>query len=72
MPPGNVFAFKDFNPRSPRGERPCVKRGTKIQRISIHAPREGSDEGAAIAEALEDLISIHAPREGSDARLGIR
>ena len=34
-------------------------------RISIHAPREGSDlEKAPEKDAL--LISIHAPREGSD------
>ena len=33
--------------------------------ISIHAPREGSDE---IQDYLKGLvwISIHAPREGSD------
>ena len=34
-------------------------------RISIHAPREGSDvELATLCGAA--LISIHAPREGSD------
>ena len=37
----------------------------KDKKISIHAPREGSDE------VIEDMIgcaviSIHAPREGSD------
>ena len=42
-------------------------RGT-LTRISIHAPRTGSD---AIA-TLQDLgfkISIHAPRTGSDAMM---
>ena len=35
------------------------------ERISIHAPREGSDE--AVLRGLElYAISIHAPREGSD------
>ena len=34
--------------------------------ISIHAPREGSDE-STIAPAAKQDISIHAPREGSDA-----
>ena len=36
--------------------------------ISIHAPREGSDQ--AIKLSQEDLmISIHAPREGSDPKV---
>ena len=34
-------------------------------RISIHAPREGSD-GAGPGETRPFSISIHAPREGSD------
>ena len=43
--------------------------GGKIVHISIHAPREGSDQ------AFQDLpawakISIHAPREGSDLLFG--
>ena len=33
--------------------------------ISIHAPREGSDDELVIEDAVV-LISIHAPREGSD------
>ena len=33
--------------------------------ISIHAPREGSDDLAAEVTRLQG-ISIHAPREGSD------
>ena len=37
--------------------------------ISIHAPREGSDDTAQKElKKLED-ISIHAPREGSDPEL---
>ena len=36
--------------------------------ISIHAPREGSDEGARPQAAGCTSISIHAPREGSDPR----
>ena len=80
----------DFNPRSPRGERPdeaasalakfafqstlpargATPRGLctiRFFRISIHAPREGSD----IVEKIKGIfkfISIHAPREGSDTR----
>ena len=34
-------------------------------KISIHAPREGSDRRAA-GPCLDTIISIHAPREGSD------
>ena len=33
--------------------------------ISIHAPREGSDNKTD-EEYYAELISIHAPREGSD------
>ena len=34
--------------------------------ISIHAPREGSDEGLRKPLRPFFYISIHAPREGSD------
>ena len=34
--------------------------------ISIHAPREGSDELRQAIAIQHILISIHAPREGSD------
>ena len=34
-------------------------------KISIHAPREGSDHSARSGLTLT-AISIHAPREGSD------
>ncbi len=58
----------DFNPRSPRGERRNGNgRSHWSLRISIHAPRVGSD-----LEAKEEVpiipISIHAPRVGSDLR----
>ena len=41
------------------------KAGTK--KISIHAPREGSDVDGDELALVQDVISIHAPREGSDA-----
>ena len=56
----------NFNPRSPRGERPMQLTNTDgTDAISIHAPREGSD---SCRETLVNMwrISIHAPREGSD------
>ncbi len=34
--------------------------------ISIHAPREGSDDDRVQAGLVDDGISIYAPREGSD------
>ena len=59
---------KDFNPRSPCGERqrriflPCRSR-----RISIHAPRAGSDCPRGCDDFCAGInISIHAPRAGSD------
>ena len=55
-----------FNPRSPRGERlPPMIHGSINIRISIHAPREGSDDSAS-SKVFSISISIHAPREGSD------
>ena len=56
----------NFNPRSPGGERPAgVSFAVRKLAISIHAPREGSDELTYIRH-LTAFISIHAPREGSD------
>ncbi len=40
-------------------------------RISIHAPREGSDRGTAGRYHQLSAISIHAPREGSDGDGGL-
>ena len=38
-----------------------------IVKISIHAPRTGSDNARDAVARLDDDISIHAPRTGSDA-----
>ena len=38
-------------------------------RISIHAPRAGSDREPNLFETLYSAISIHAPRAGSDVTL---
>ena len=40
---------------------------TVWNKISIHAPREGSD-GKEMAHHNHLEISIHAPREGSDSK----
>ena len=39
---------------------------TDYSKISIHAPRTGSDHKGGDAVRLYQLISIHAPRTGSD------
>ena len=65
----SVRAFRlHFNPRSPHGERRRHINDCIISdRISIHAPRTGSDgEGVCVRE-IRHGISIHAPRTGSDA-----
>ena len=68
FPSGRYVIPPDFNPRSPRGERPGRQEpSSKNETISIHAPREGSDVEVS-RECFQKIISIHAPREGSDAR----
>ena len=58
---------RNFYPRSPRGERPRPPDfRARYLRISIHAPREGSDMFVAVTGWFTFPISIHAPREGSD------
>ena len=54
---------RDFNPRSPRGERRCAhKQFINRQSISIHAPREGSDSflGVAFNKILEFQSTLPA------------
>ena len=64
--PLSIGAHAYFYPRSPRGERLDEQVLDALDRkISIHAPREGSDS-RKFAAPLEITISIHAPREGSD------
>ena len=60
-------AVHHFYPRSPRGERPARHSWPgRSGCISIHAPREGSDDSRPRWYKDESEISIHAPREGSD------
>ena len=57
---------RDFNPRSPHGERPdAPESGKHCQLISIHAPRTGSDPATNNCQGVAD-ISIPAPRTGRD------
>ena len=63
-------ARRNFNPRSPHGERHrCSEASKPSAKISIHAPRTGSDTAAEEKEVQKEKISIHAPRTGSDGRL---
>ena len=56
-----------FNPRSPHGERLTVFVTLAVRpRISIHAPRTGSDNPRSPHGERPARISIHAPRTGSD------
>ena len=56
----------NFNPRFPRGKRPCAPPiARRCPTISIHASREGSDASGQFW-LTTDIISIHASREGSD------
>ena len=58
---------RDFNPRSPHGERRKVfKTREEALVISIHAPRTGSDFMEELENHIGIGISIHAPRTGSD------
>ena len=62
-----MSATANFNPRSPHGERLAFCDFSPAQaRISIHAPRTGSDGESAGKAAGNPEISIHAPRTGSD------
>ncbi len=59
--------FINFNPRSPHGERRLlIDNDSESTKISIHAPRMGSDL-SILSELVIIHISIHAPRMGSDA-----
>ena len=58
---------KNFNPRSPHGER-LARLWVQLsaRSISIHAPRTGSDRNTIWIFSYDFIISIHAPRTGSD------
>ena len=45
---------------------------SQFVRISIHAPRTGSDGVLLAHETQEEAISIHAPRTGSDVMVAIQ
>ncbi len=57
---------RDFNPRSPYGERHKVLFPLPFYRISIHAPLTGGATWMSGLSVLVSYISIHAPLTGSD------
>ena len=60
-------ATRNFNPRSPCGERPNAEYAlAECLGISIHAPLAGSDVHSKCCLAQRHFISIHAPLAGSD------
>ena len=62
----NLYKNKDFNPRSPRGERPNVR---VFEKSGMHFnPRSPRGERQAVIDKYPNLqnISIHALREESD------
>ena len=62
-----IHVSSNFNPRSPCGERQELRGWfTYGTRISIHAPRVGSDIITVRRPGFLIAISIHAPRVGSD------
>ncbi len=55
--------MRNFNPRSPRGERRLIDMVVyDCKEISIHAPREGSDNITAIHNFLEWNFNPRSPR----------
>ena len=69
---GTAVLWEEFQSTLPvRGAtKPGIQR-IRIKGISIHAPREGSDE-VMRQKAAKSGISIHAPREGSDSETAQR
>ena len=57
---------KNFNPRSPRGERPPRHHQPGAQRYFNPRSPRGERPRAASISSTTAAISIHAPREGSD------
>ena len=62
-----VSAFQSTLPA--RGATRFAPAKRQNARISIHAPRTGSDDNPPDDDLLAEVISIHAPRTGSDTRL---
>ena len=63
------FGNYDFNPRSPRGERPPRWwDSSEWRRISIHAPREGSDPSSFRSDTTMMRFQSTLPARGATTR----
>ena len=61
-----IWRLTDFNPHSPRGERPLPSaRWIFVHQFQSTLPARGATI-SAIQDYFTELISIHTPREGSD------
>ena len=61
-----------FNPRSPCGERLCPPEGgVKVEVISIHAPRAGSDFASFRAEKCKKIFQSTLPVRGATQMLRV-
>ena len=61
-----AFAGTHFNPRSPHGERRAALRVLSvIRRISIHAPRTGSDKGRDQIDLIAPAFQSTLPARGA-------
>ena len=65
----NMVNFKFQSTLPARGATTPDHADNHYKQISIHAPREGSDDLLLVDYPAFASISIHAPREGSDAGL---
>ena len=63
---------RNFNPRSPDGERPqTIRGGLRRLPISIHAPRMGSDVGVVSHCRSPSYFNPHSP-DGERLSIGVR
>ena len=61
--------LSNFNPRSPRGERPdAPQRHNRTARFQSTLPARGATTSTCFLSLIW-IISIHAPREGSDFQI---
>ena len=65
--PTAFYKIRDFNPRSPCGERPVILQRERARKVEFQStlPVWGAT-GAVSPQLLIGTISIHAPRVGSD------
>ena len=64
--PKRARLTRHFNPRSPCGERPIDELvGHEVKRISIHAPRAGSDPALIFGQSFQRIFQSTLPVRGA-------